>query len=89
MGPINKEFITPEDLRASAAAAEAKAAAFRANGFLSAADTLLSTALGKRRYADRLEEEAADLLENADFLEAKRQPFAPSTTGNPYGELRA
>ena len=89
MHPINKEFITAGELRAQADVLDRTAAKHKASGLLSSAVILVTQGVSKRAHAQRLEEAAADLRDNADFLDAKRVPFAPSTTGNPYGELHA
>lgn len=89
MHPINKEFITAGELRQEAAILERQAAKHKEAGLLASVGILLTQAKGKKAYAQELEEAAADLRDNADYLDAKRVPFAPATTANPYGELRA
>ena len=89
MHPINKEFITAGELRAQADILDRQAAKHKAAGLLSSVAILVTQTKGKRAYAQELEEAAADLRDNADYLDAKRVPFAPATTANPYGELRA
>lgn len=85
MHPINKEFFTPEDLRAQADSLRKSA---RSPSLLAFAAGLISQASAKERAAQRLAD-AQDAEESAEYLERIRAKAPPATTANPYREVRA
>ena len=81
MFPLNKEFITPDELEAQADSLERSAKRFEEPSLISA---LLGRAKAKRAYASRLREQAQDLRESADYLREMRS-VSTSTTYAPHG----
>lgn len=88
MHPVNKEWITPEELRAQAKILEQQAASFQRKGLSRIAAGLIRQVFDKRTAAQRLAD-AADLRESAALLEERRKPRPPATTLNPYQEVAA
>lgn len=86
MHPINKEWVTPESLRAEADILDKTAQNPRFS--LTALADLAGQALSRRRRAQRMVD-AIDLREGAEHLAAQRAPHGIATTSNPYGEVRA
>lgn len=84
MHPINKEFLTPQELHVQADILEGVASKHLKKGLLNSFRDLLDRAAGKRRHAQRLMD-AADLRENAVYLEQMRS-VKTATTLDPYGE---
>lgn len=84
MFPINKEFITPEELRAEADILERTADRYEAEAKVGAVflprlwQELREKAAGKRAAAKRLEAEAC--REDADFLETYRADVGITNT---------
>lgn len=86
MHPINKEYLTPSELRRDADTLERSAKRLQDLGVVGGARDALARAFGKRTTADMLEQ-AALLRDEAEYLEDVRAPRPPATTGNPYGEV--
>lgn len=81
MFPINKQFITPDELRAQAASLEASAKGFGARGLVGTVADMLTSAKNRRARASAMEIETA-----AQYLEDMRAKRRPSTTADPYGD---
>lgn len=79
MHPVNKEFITPEALRAEAAVLSRTAGDHSAKGLLTSAADLATRALNKLRLATNMERNAADLNEEAAYLEEMRSTGTATT----------
>lgn len=83
MHPVNKEFITPEELRAEAAILSRTAGDHSAKGLLTSAADLATRALNKLKLARNIEN-ASGLRAAADYLEEMRNP-GTSVTLAPEG----
>jgi len=88
MHPINKEWVTPNELTRDAAILRRQAKSLFGFGLRDAAAVLTGQAKLKEIRAAKLAD-ADDLDASAYALEQARLPAAPSTTANPYGEVRA
>lgn len=83
----NRDWLSPEDMRAQARmlAARADRAHRAGNGFLNRG--LVAASYAKWGEATRLRQDVDDLFEAASALEKRQnQKRKPSTTSNPYGE---
>lgn len=84
MGPVNKEYLDPTELRRQAASLRQSA---RKPGLFQAAGDMLARARGIDATAQRLAD-AEDAVETADYLDDIRSRGI-ATPANPYGEVRA
>lgn len=83
MHPVNTEWHTPESLRADADIIERAARRHQSLGLGSAVGLFLDV-VARRNRARELQD-AVDLRESADHLEASRASTFVATSAQPYG----